>query len=111
MLFKLFKELYMYEDDLNVIEIIADTFEKWCIANKYFSFKYEILDYRKKFCINDIIIIHNLWREDYEDYTLANGYRFLKDIEYILNEYCDTEDSYLYCYEFWIDELNGILND
>ena len=50
-------------------------------------------------------------REDYEDYTLANGYRFLKDIEYILNEYCDTEDSYLYCYEFWIDELNGILND
>ena len=58
MLFELLKELYMYEDDINTIEFIADTFQKWCIANKYFNFEYEILDYRKKFCTNDIIIIH-----------------------------------------------------
>lgn len=111
MLFELFKELYMYEDDLNVIEIIANTFEQWCIANKYYSFEYEILDYREKFCTNDIIIIHNLWRDSYEMYTIANGNSFLNDIECILDDYCQTDYEYEYCYNFWIDELNGILTN
>lgn len=110
-MFELFKELYLYDDDINAIEIIADTFEKWCITNKYFAFEYEILDYRKKFCTNDIIIIHNLHREIGENYTISTGTEFLKLIEEILFEYCDTDYNYKYCYDFWINEINGILND
>lgn len=111
MLFELLKELYMYEDDINTIENIANTFQKWCIANKYFDFKYEILDYRKKFCTNDIIIIHNMWKENEENYTMSNGHDFINDLEYILDDYCRTTEDYDYCYDFWINELNGILND
>lgn len=111
MLFELLKELYIYEDDMNTIEAVADTFQKWCIANKYFEFEYEILDYRKKFHTNDIIIIHNMWKENYEIYTIANGNSFINDIECILDDYCRTTEDYNYCYDFWIDKLNGILNE
>lgn len=111
MLFELLKELYMYEDDINAIESIANAFQKWCIANKYFDFKYEILDYRKKFCTNDIIIIHNMWKENAEDYTISNGHGFIHNLEYILDDYCRTTEDYDYCYDFWINEINGILND
>ena len=111
MLFELLKELYMYEDDINTIENLADTFQKWYIANKYFGFEYEILDYRKKFCTNDIIIIHNMWKESWEDYTIANGNSFISDIECVLDDYCRTTEDYNYCYDFWIDEINGLLND
>lgn len=111
MLFNLLKELYMYEDDLNVIEVLAKSFEEWCIANKYFGFEYEILDYREKFCTNDILIIHNMWRENNEDYTMNNGHEFIQNIEYILDDYCRLQDDYDYCYDFWFDKLNGILSD
>lgn len=111
MLFELFKELYMYDDDINVIETMAKSYQEWCINNKYFDFKFEILDYRNKFHTNDIIIIHNIWKETYEKYTLGNGNCFLQDIEYILDDYCDTDEAYKYCYNFWINKLNGILND
>lgn len=110
MLFELFKELYMYGDNINAIEIIADAYQKWCIANKYFEFEYEILDYRKKFCTNDIIIIHNMWRER-EEYTIDNGYEFILNLECILDDYCRTTEDYDYCYNFWISKINGILND
>ena len=110
-MFELFKELYLYEDNINAIEIIAETFKKWCISNKYFGFEYEIIDCREKFCTNDIIIIHNMWKESYEIYTIANGNSFLNDVEYVLKEYCNTDYNYKYCYDFWIDKLNGIVND
>ena len=111
MLFELFKELYLYEDDINTIECLAKTFEEWCIENKYFSFKYEIIDVRKKLNTNDIIIIHNMWKESFEEYTVANGNSFISDIQCILSDYCDTDDDYKYCCKFWINKLNGILTD
>lgn len=110
-MFELFKELYMYDEDINAIEIIAETYYQWCISNKYFSFKYEILDYREKFQTNDVIIIHNLYRDVGENYTISTGNEFLHLIEEILYQYCDTDYYYEYCYDFWIDEINGILND
>lgn len=111
MLFELLKELYMYEDDINTIECLAKIFQNWCIANKYFGFEYEILDYREKFCTNDIIIIHNMLKESGENYTVSNGNTFINNIEYILDDYCRTDDDYNYCYDFWINEIKDILND
>ena len=111
MLFKLLKELYTYDDDINVIETLAKSFQEWCITNKYFGFEYEILDYRKKFCTNDIIIIHNMWKENSENYTIDNGHGFINDLEYILDDYCRETEDYDYCYDFWIPKINGILNN
>ena len=87
MLVNLLNELFMYEDDINVIETIAKAYKEWCVANKYFGFEYEILDCREKFHTDDIIIIHNIWKESTENYTMDNGHNFINNLKIILMDY------------------------
>lgn len=100
-------------EDIEVITKLASEYKSWLEWNKYPDFKFTITD-TKKFGTNDIIIIHNLWKENSITYSICDGEKFLEDVAYLIDEWISCRDydkeEMGYLEKFWskkIDNLNG----
>lgn len=100
-------------ENIEVVAKLASYFKDWTEENKYYGFKFNVMSARR-YQSSDIIVIHNLWRENGVNYNIDNGETFLYQIAYLLNDWIESrdynDDDFKYLNDFWITKipkLNG----
>lgn len=89
-------------DEIDIVKKLAKDFIEWCKWNKSYK-TIEILEPKE---FKTIIVVHNLW--EYNQPSIYDSWDFLKDVVYFIDEYCcENEEDLKYCYDFWINKLNG----
>lgn len=96
---------------LKLIKELCRGYEEWCIMNKYHDFEYEIIDCREKFNINDVIVLHNLEKENGINLSVSSGSEFIQEVFELINEIADDKFLGEYTQDFWIEKIDKILNE
>lgn len=94
--FNKFKDLDM--DNEFEVKKLALNFKKWAKWNKGKA----IIEVHEsfEFC-NTIVVIHNL----FGDVKIEDSWEFIDDVVYVLEQYGDTDESFFYMVDFWINEV------
>lgn len=77
------------------VQKLAINFRKWAKWNK----GKVIIDIYESFELNTIVVIHNL----FDEVKICDSWTFLADVEEVLEQYADTDESFDYMTYFWYE--------
>lgn len=89
-------------DNIDIVKQLADNYIEWCKWNKAYE-EIEVFESKK---FESIIVLHSF----FDILKAEDGWEFLSDIKYILNEYSNnSQEDYDYMIDFWKEKINGLL--
>ena len=82
-------------DDCLEVRKLAINFRKWIDYNK----GEVIIDIYESYTLKTIVVIHNF----FDEIKICNSWDFLQDVEYVLDSYADSDESFTYMTNFWYE--------
>lgn len=105
-------------ESIEVVQKLGLYYQKWCEWNQYYDFHFMILDIQKApFWADEVIVIHNIYKENGIKYSIESGEEFINNIALLLKDWIESfeicDEDLKWFDEFWenkIKELSSIFS-